>query len=206
MIEGYSIVDGRDPSKRIKFNVSNIGSQTTRILTVPDTDGTIVLLPTGLSSGILAINNGVLSVLETNITGAELEELSNHSITSLHTHSSGGSGTYTSFGDLSAPHFQETDLVLNDSWQILDMSSVIGIGERLLHLRININGNNVGSRLTMRKKGHTHAWNSITVRVQQSGIPFTISDFVECDANGMVEYVVSNDISSIDINVKGYLS
>lgn len=41
--EGFRLFDGQDPTKKVKFNLSGVAPKSTRTLTIPDQDGTILL-------------------------------------------------------------------------------------------------------------------------------------------------------------------
>ncbi len=85
----FNIHDEADESKVVEFSVGGLTAATTRILTIQDAAGTLEYTGHAPES-----HSG------TDITGAELEELSDGSSTLLHAHAGGGASPLTTKGDV----------------------------------------------------------------------------------------------------------
>lgn len=134
-MKGFRIVDGQDQTKQIKFDLSNISSGTERVLTVPDEEGMILIISSNTPEGIIKVQGGIASILETNIIGEEIEELTNGSVTALHSHLGGGGGSvYVDRGDNITDDFTTSDFIRDGAYHELDLSGFIPFGTKLISI------------------------------------------------------------------------
>jgi hypothetical protein len=143
---------------------------------------------------------------ETGVTGTELEELTDGSETTLHSHAGGGGGdTFTDRGDPSAADFTQATLTLDATWRDLDLSSIVPEGTKFVHLTGNITHTAAGTFLLLRKNGNTNTVNSKGVVVQVANINQYWDKIVACDASRVVEYYGSASFTSLGITVGSYI-
>jgi hypothetical protein len=86
------VKDSTDSTKQIDFDASGITTGNTRTIIMPDTDVDLADIATNTAASH-AESHTVASHSDTTATGAELEELTDGSETTLHSHAGGGGGT-----------------------------------------------------------------------------------------------------------------
>lgn len=116
---------------------------------------------------------------------------------------SGASGSiFYDRGDPASPDWDETDLTADGSWHDLDLSAIIPPQVRLVLLRINLAA--TVQSLTIREKGNSNTANAILIETGGGAGIHSNDCFVVPNASGVVEYMLSGEITSVDITVGGW--
>lgn len=108
-------------------------------------------------------------------------------------------------GDPFSPDFAVGDLITDNLWHDLDLSSIIGSGSTSVLLRIRIQDGAIGSFIQLRKNGNLNTSNSSVVRIQTANSVNDADFVVACDADRVIEYIASNvTFEILDIIVKAW--
>lgn len=114
---------------------------------------------------------------------------------------------YTNRGHISVYSFVLDDLVLGDTWQDLDLSPFIGTGIKLVKIFCMGLSNGVNSKIEVRQKGLTNAFNIDELRVTDTSLPHTATLEVMTDATGKIQYLIPNiNWTAIIFTIRGYFS
>jgi len=122
----------------------------------------------------------------------------------------GGSGdTYVDRGDPSEHDFAETGskAVLNTdgNWHDLDLSSIVPAGATTVNLRLDVQDDQNGSWIQLRKKGNSYDINVAVLSSQVANIKNYGDVVVSCNADRVIEYQSVNvAFTVIRITVKGW--
>lgn len=134
----------------------------------------------------------------TDVTGAELETLTDGSITTLHGH-------FVDRGDPAAWDFAVGDLTTDGTWRDLDLSSIVPAGAKAVAIIVGIQDDAVGNTLQLRKNGNSNAVNKSATYTFIANTTITMDCIVACDSNRVIEYYASNTTwTAINIAVKGW--
>ncbi|GEM_PF-5851327 len=108
-------------------------------------------------------------------------------------------------GDPSSMDKTQADLTMDAAWHDLDLSAIVGAGEKMVVLFVSAQDNTVGAYLQFRKNGQSNANNigGLSIIVANQYHYATIIIF--CDSSGVIEYKVSETFSNINIGVVGWI-
>jgi len=152
-----------------------------------------------------------LSALDggTDVTGAELEELTDGSETTLHSHAGGGSGhVYVDRGDPAAFDFTLANFTTDGSWRDLNLSAIVtDATATVVHLRVGIKNPSAGQGFYLRKNGNSNSVSISGLSTQVATLYINNMDvWVQMDANRIIEYLAPNaSWNNLDIVIKGWL-
>jgi hypothetical protein len=108
-------------------------------------------------------------------------------------------------GDPAAYDWDETDLTLDETWNDLDLSSVVWDGASAVLLRVAVVDETPGLEFKMRQNGNSNAINVEEIATQVANQGHQQSFILSCDSAEMVEYWGTNTTwSGIDIVVAGW--
>jgi len=139
----------------------------------------------------------------TDVTGAELEELTDGSETTLHIHDY---NKYVDRGDPDAYDFEVGDFTTDENWYDLDLSAIVPPNTTLVHLRIWVQNTTANQNFVLRKNGNTNSYNCIKLTTQNADIPFALDLWCPVDSNRVIEYFASNSTwTNINIVIRGWL-
>ena len=142
---------------------------------------------------------------DTLATGVELEELSDGSETTLHSHAAAGM-TYVDRGDPSSVDIDKDDLTLDQTWNEIDLSSIVPVGAVTVHLRIIINAATLDCYLRLRKKGNTSEHNAANCYIPVANKIIAFDKWVCCDSDRIIEYWGhAITWATLDITVAGWI-
>lgn len=142
---------------------------------------------------------------DTDVSGAELEELTDGSETTLHSHS------YVDFvdrGNLTAVDFDLGDLTADGKWQNLFLSAIVPAGTKAVKLRVSVNCTDytTNNYIKFRKNGNTDTTYNVQVwKAFVNNLAITTEVIVFCDANRIIEYAIINTLTQCDITVCGWI-
>jgi len=128
---------------------------------------------------------------ETDITAAQLEELSDGSETILHSHAVVGA-TWNERGEVSSADYDETTLLENGSYNALDISGIVGAGHRLVLLGVRCQTGTAGASVRLRTNGQVGYWNRSELVSPAANVAFGGDMWVYTDASGVIEYWFTN--------------
>lgn len=146
---------------------------------------------------------------DTDITGAELETLTDGSETTLHSHAGGGGSgdVYTSRGDPAAADYTVASFTTDATWRDKDLSAIVPAGATKVRLWIELMDGVAGSYLVFRKNGNSNNYNLAGDSTQVANIAKYFNADVECDANRVIEYNGSNlTFTNINVTICGWWS
>lgn len=162
----------------------------------------------GLTASQLVFTNGSKALdtpAATDVTAAELEELSDGSETTLHSHAAGGGGTFVDRGDASGYDLINTSMTLDGSWHDWDMSSVVPAGAKAVLLYMSFQDDAVGSDLAFQENGNVNGYNLDWREVLVANVTHRHTCVVACDANRVIEYKATNTTwTNISITIRGW--
>ncbi len=84
------------------------------------------------------------------------------------------------------------DFVKDGTWRDWDLSSIVGAGSRVVLLKLQFDNNTVGENINFRENGNSNAVNIADSRVQLVSNQVMDERTVQTDANGVIEYNISN--------------
>lgn len=141
----------------------------------------------------------------TDVTAAELEELTDASETTLHSHAGGAGGTFVDRGDASNYDLINTGMTLDGTWVDWDLSSIVPAGAKAVLLYVSIQDDAIGSDLAFRKNGDVNGYNIAWFETQVTDHEFRANAVVACDANRVIEYKATNTTwTNISLTVRGW--
>lgn len=138
------------------------------------------------------------------ISNGNLLALVNGSETALHSHAGGGGGIYVDRGDPTGFDITQATLTMDSAWHDLNLSSIVGSNAALVHLRVVVSDNTIGSRIRFRENGNSNVYNVSTARAQAVNNANDDDIWVVCDSSGIIEYESTAGITSIVITVAGW--
>jgi len=114
---------------------------------------------------------------------------------------SAGGSQYVDRGDPDTGwDFALGDLTTDDTWNDLDLSSIVPAGAVAVNLAIQINDDISDSSIHFRKNGNINADTIISSRTQVASIILEKSFIVGCDTDRIVEYN-ANAVTWVTINI-----
>lgn len=112
---------------------------------------------------------------------------------------------YIDRGDPAAYDYVKTDLVLNGTWQDLDLSLLVPAGAKAILLCSHIEGNAVDWRINFRKKGNTNEINHCGMDTLRANVERHRTSIVACDANRVIQYNADNQAwTTLDLAIRGW--
>jgi len=104
---------------------------------------------------------------------------------------------YVNRGDPTAYDFSVANFTTDNTWRDLDLSTIIGIGEKLVILRGVISCSDALSNIAFKKKGLINEHNRSRRYVPNINEPLDYDILVPCNSEGMVQYKGQNDTWTI---------
>jgi hypothetical protein len=112
---------------------------------------------------------------------------------------------YVDRGDPGSYDWDEGDLTTDDTWNDLDLSSIVPENAILVALSGNLADDAVNSYLQFRKNGNTNTVVKASQRTQVANVVIDFDLIVACDSDRVIEYLGANlTFSSINLVVKGW--
>jgi len=108
-------------------------------------------------------------------------------------------------GNLFSADFSIGDFITDGTWRDLDISSIVGAGERLVLMSGRLADNAGNKTMTLRTKGNTFAKNVDIACTQVADRLYTHSFWVYTNVDGVIQYNI--DIatwSEIGLTIRGY--
>ena len=103
--------------------------------------------------------------------------------------SSGAKGiSWHDRGDLAASDYQSAALTKDSDWHDLDISAIVGTGQKLVLIRCTANDSVGGKKGELRTKGNANNYNVGRVVTQAAAKTADEHIWVYTNANGVVEY------------------
>lgn len=142
-----------------------------------------------------------LSTLDgnTDISGAELEELTDGSETTLHSHAGGGM-TFVNRGSLSGFDFTVSNFTLNSSVRTLDLSAIVPAGATAVLLNVWGKCATAGKEVQFYKYGGS-LYNSLMIVAQVSNITSSVRGIIACSSDRKISYRATTSATWADMNV-----
>jgi len=109
--------------------------------------------------------------------------------------------------DPAAWDFLIAGLTDNTNFNDLDVSAIVGVKKMLVSLRIVCVDNAASSIISIKTKGQTNAYNSLSIRTNVSTVAIETTGLVETDSNGILSISCTpkpTDWTGIYIGVRGY--
>jgi len=108
-------------------------------------------------------------------------------------------------GDVAAADFDEGDLTIDAAYHDLDLSAIVGAGQRLVMIRVNMVENTAGKQLRMKTKGMVNTWNHAVGITQVANKTLDHTFWVYTDAAGKIEYRFDNSTwGNIYVSIRGW--
>lgn len=122
--------------------------------------------------------------------------------------SSGAKGiSWHDRGNVATYDYQSADLTKDGAWHDMDISAIVGKGQKLVCIRGYINDNAGGKRAQFRTNGNAQDINVSARRTQVANKTYETDIWVYTDANGVIEY--DFDVATwnaITLLVRGWFS
>jgi len=111
---------------------------------------------------------------------------------------------YVDRGDPASADFDQTDLTQDGAWHDLDLSSIVPVGVKVVSVNFQLSDTAAGSYMIFRKNGNSNSVTRTVIGTQVANVVTYSDGIVACDSGRVIEYLVSQAISSITITVKGW--
>lgn len=109
-------------------------------------------------------------------------------------------------GDPASYDWTIGDFVKDDAYHDLDLSSIIPVGTKLVHLHCIGRCDTVGAHIQFRKNGQSNGINNAVLNMQGANITIAADLFVQPDADRKIEYDIFADTwAIINLVVRGWL-
>lgn len=162
---------------------------------IADTDNPHSVIHTQAGADVAGSSAAVQSNLDTHTA----DEGNPHSVTMEQV----GAITYVDRGNLDVYDFTKNDFITDQNWHDLDLSNIVPVGTTLVHIRIRLSTPSLAG-FQFRKKGDVSGINAMVMKVQVANVYYYEGDFVACDSNRMIQYLVSNVTwNVIDVAIRG---
>ena len=103
--------------------------------------------------------------------------------------SSGAKGiSWHDRGDLAVSDYQSAALTKDSDWHDLDISAIVGKGQKLVMIRTYINDNAGGKKCQFKTKGYANDFNVSRCVTQAANKTNDKECWVYTDVNGVIEY------------------
>jgi hypothetical protein len=109
-------------------------------------------------------------------------------------------------GDLSAPDFIQTDLTLDSTWRDMDLSAIVPVGAKWVHLGCALSNPTANKIMFFRTKGQTSSpsTNAPGIRSQVANQAIDGDFFLRCNDARVIQYFIDSG-STLSIEVRGWL-
>ena len=120
--------------------------------------------------------------------------------------SSGAKGiSWHDRGDLAEPDYQTVDVTKDSDWHDMDISAIVGKGQKLVLIRCYINDNAGGKKGQFRTKGYTYTYNVGRVVTHVANKTADEHIWVYTDVNGVIQYYFDTATwNAVQIEVRGW--
>lgn len=119
----------------------------------------------------------------------------------------GGGLEYTDRGDVGAWDYRVGDFDVDYNWHDMDLSSIVGVGARLVLIRITLKDAPAEQQLKFRTKGYTGDFNNVWATTIYGDNEFDHNFWILTDASGVIQYSTWGvTYTKIDFVVRGWLN
>lgn len=108
-------------------------------------------------------------------------------------------------GDPASMDVTQASLTMDNAWHDLDLSAIVGTGQKLIFLFISVQDGTVGAYFHLRKNGQSNANNISGVNIIVANQYHYLVAAVFCDTSGVIEYKASETFSNINITIIGWI-
>lgn len=116
-----------------------------------------------------------------------------------------GGHEYVNRGDPTDYDFDESDLIKDDGWYALDLSSVVtDIDAVLVHLYISYKDASTGKWVQFRRAGNANVYNVLWGYTLVANLWMSLNGLVAYHPNQEIEYSVSTGMDNVNIVVRGW--
>ena len=114
-------------------------------------------------------------------------------------------GVLVDRGDPAIVDFSVGDLTTDGNWHDLDLSAIVPVGTKAVHLRIQASDDVPDRSFHLRKKGSSNNLNSAQLRTQVANVSVHNDCVVSCDSNRVIEYKAANTVwTTLYVIVRGW--
>ena len=108
-------------------------------------------------------------------------------------------------GDPSSNDFEVGDLTTDETWNDLDLSSIVPEDAIAVILSVRVQDGQAGNVVKFRKKGNSNTNNSVSIRTQVADVNIDQQVTVFCDTSRVIQYYGTNTtFTTINIVVSGW--
>lgn len=110
-------------------------------------------------------------------------------------------------GDLATSDYETAALTKDSAWHDMDISTIVGVGQKLVLIRCTANETAGGKKGQFRTKGNTHDYNVSRCVTSVANKTNDKECWIYTDANGVIQYYF--DIAtwnSILLSVRGWFN
>lgn len=100
-------------------------------------------------------------------------------------------GIYRYRGDPAAEDFDTVNFTRDGAWHDLDLSGIVDVNAKAVHLEIYYNCVNVSIDSKFRINGQANEFNISHLVTQIAGVPFATDIVVAIDSTGVIEYKIN---------------
>lgn len=112
---------------------------------------------------------------------------------------------YVDRGDPATYDYAKTDLVLNGTWQTLDLSLIVPAGAKAVLLKSQLQSAAAGDKIRYRKNGNSNEINACGCESLRANVARTRLGITSIDANRVLEYNADNIAwTTLNIVVRGW--
>lgn len=116
-----------------------------------------------------------------------------------------GGLAYVDSGDAAAVDYDVNDFTKDSAYHILDISSKVGAGVRLVHIKIVVVATTADEHFEIKTNGNTYERNVFSSGDMPANEPQVRSDWVYTDADGKIEYRISSGTyTAFDMIIRGW--
>jgi hypothetical protein len=116
---------------------------------------------------------------------------------------------YVSRGDASGWDKDQTTFTMDNAWHDWDIgpngAAIVPAGAKMVHIRNVIKDGTVGAYMQLQKNGYTQGYNAMTHRIFAANMYQDMTDFVEVDSDGVIEYKLSETFTEAYVLIKGWV-
>jgi len=108
-------------------------------------------------------------------------------------------------GDPNADDYGVGDFTTDNTWNDLDLSSIVPVGAKAVLFRLILKDNATGSSMWFRENGNANTRNAAGMNTQVADVEIRGEIIVACDTDRVIEYKGSNlTFTQLDLTVRGW--
>ena len=112
---------------------------------------------------------------------------------------------YVDRGDPAAVDYVKTDLVIDGTWQDLDLSAIVPAGAAAVLIHTLVEGNSATWEMEFREKGNTNEINHDCIESLRANVPRCRNVICQLDANRVLQYKADNQAwATLSLVVRGW--